>query len=631
VKALTKIQNVVILGSGNMGSGIAQAASTAGYRVHMVDTKQELVEAGFQRIRAPLQKRVDSGKMAQAEVDRIVGGIHGTTDIESAVKDADLVIEAVFEEFKVKEDVFRRVATAAPKTCIVATNTSSLSVTQLAHAFGDATRFGGLHFFNPAAVNKLVEVVRGQGTSPETFQALWDFALRLGKVPIETKDSFGFCVNRFFVPFLNESCRLLEEGVADAATIDAAANEALGTGMGPIALMNFTGIPIAYHAQETLHQAFGKFYAPSALLRKHFESKQPFQITGTPDPAKFAVVQERLLGVLFGIATHLVEEGVATREATEKGAQLGLRWATGPFSLMNKVGTPVALRHVRAVHQSWGDAFRVPPTLEDVAGRGGAWTIRNVLLEVHDRVAIITIDRPEALNALNPKVLRELEEAIDRVEADRNVRAVVLTGSGNAFVAGADIKTMANQSAVESLGMTQLGQRVMRKLELMMKPVVAAVNGYALGGGCELAISCDIILASENARFALPEVGLGIHPGFGGTQRLPRLIGPHRAKELIFTGDQFNARQAEKIGLVNKVVPPADLLPEALRIAKRIAEMAPLAVGLAKDAVNRGLETDMDSAIALETASVTLTFATQDQKEGMKAFLEKRKANFQGN
>jgi enoyl-CoA hydratase len=178
--------------------------------------------------------------------------------------------------------------------------------------------------------------------------------------------------------------------------------------------------------------------------------------------------------------------------------------------------------------------------------------------------------------------------------------------------------------------MTQLGQRLMRKIELLMKPVIAAINGYAFGGGCELAMACDILLASENARFALPEVSLGIHPGFGGTQRLPRLIGPNRAKELIFTGEHFTAAQAEKLGLVNKVVKAADLMPEALRIAGKISEMAPLAVGLAKDAVNRGMEVDIDSAIALETSSVTLTFATNDQKEGMKAFLEKRKAKFNG-
>ncbi len=627
---MAQIEHVLVIGAGTMGSGIAQAAATTGYRVTMMDTKPDFVQSGFEKIRKPLQKRVADGKMAQAELDRIVGGITGTTDLEAAATTADLVIEAVFEDYAVKDPLYKRLGASAKPTCIVATNTSSLSVTRLAQTFGAPARVGGLHFFNPAAVNKLVEVVRGTGTSNETFQALWAFALRLGKVPIETQDSAGFCVNRFFVPLLNEACRIAEEGVADAATVDAASNETFGTTMGPFALMNFTGIPIAYHSQETLHKAFGGFYAPAALLKKHFETQQPFPVTGTPDKSKIPAVQERLLGSICGIACQLVDAGVATREATDKGATLGLRWAQGPFTLMNQVGTPLILKHVRAVHGKWGDAFRVSPTLEDVGSKGKPWTLRKVVLERQGPVAVITIDRPEALNALNPQVLADLEAALDEAERDRTIRAVVLTGSGNAFVAGADIKTMANQTAIESLGLTQLGQRVMRKIELMMKPVIAAINGYALGGGCELAMACDILVASETARFALPEVSLGIHPGFGGTQRLPRLVGPHRAKELIFTGDQFTAAQAEKIGLINKVVKATELMPEALRIANRIAELAPLAIGLAKDSVNRGSQLDIDAGLALEAASVTLTFASEDQKEGMRAFLEKRKANFRG-
>lgn len=627
---MAKIVNVVVVGSGNMGSGIAQASATAGYKTTMVDTKQEFVDAGFARIKNPLEKRISDGKMKREDLDRILVNLKGTTDLDAAIKDADLIVEAIFEEFKIKEELFQRVARLAKPTCLVATNTSSLNVTQLAKAFGHPDRFGGLHFFNPAAVNKLVEVVKGQGTSAETFASLWDFGLRLGKVPIETKDSAGFCVNRFFVPFLNEAVRLLEEKVADAATIDAAANEALGTTMGPFQLMNFTGIPIGYHAEETLHQAFGRFYKPADLLRQKFEKKELFPTDGKVDPSKFAAVKERLLGVLFGITTKLVEEGVASPEATDKGATIGLRWAQGPFALMNQASVAQSYRYAKSVSAKWGDAFPVARAFEAQAQSGQPWTLRNVLLDVQGHVAIVTIDRPEALNALNPKVLREIGDAFEQVANRKEIRAAILTGTGKSFVAGADIKAMANQNAVESLGMTSLGQRVVRQIELMSKPVIAAVNGYAFGGGCEIALACDMLLAAESASFALPEVGLGIHPGFGGTQRLPRLIGPARAKELIFTGDRITAQQAEKIGLVNKVVKDADLLPEALRIAHKIAEMAPLAIGLAKDAVNRGLETDIESGLALETHSVTLTFATEDQKEGMKAFLEKRKANFQG-
>lgn len=627
---MTGIERVLVVGAGTMGSGIAQAAATAGCKTTMADTTPEFVEAGFQKIRKPLEKRIADGKMTQADLEKLLSGLKGSTDLEAAAAEADLIIEAVFEEFKIKEEVLQRIAKVAKPGCVVATNTSSLSVTQLATAYGKPDRLGGLHFFNPAAVNKLVEVVRGAATSPETFGALWDFALRLGKVPIETKDSAGFCVNRFFVPFLNEAVRLVEENVADPVTVDAATNEALGTTMGPFVLLNFTGVPIGYHAAETLHQAFGKFYQPAGLLREKFERKEIFDIQGSPDPGRFAAVKERLLGVLFGITSQLVDEGVATREAAEKGALMGLRWAKGPFALMNELGTSQSFRHAKTIHDRWGDAFPLSPSLRTAGERNEPWPLRNVLVDVQGRVGIVTIDRPEALNALNPKVLRELDEAFAALASNRDVRAIILTGTGKAFVAGADVRAMANQTPIESLQMTSLGQNVVRKIELLSKPVIAAVNGFALGGGCEIALACDLILAAESATFALPEVGLGIHPGFGGTQRLPRLIGPVRAKELIFTGERITAHQAEKIGLANKVVQDAELLPEALRIARKIAEMAPLAVGLAKDAVNRGLETDLDSGLALETHSVTLTFASQDQKEGMKAFLEKRKADFQG-
>jgi enoyl-CoA hydratase len=227
-------------------------------------------------------------------------------------------------------------------------------------------------------------------------------------------------------------------------------------------------------------------------------------------------------------------------------------------------------------------------------------------------------------------VLGDLIRAIDEVDHDPSVRVVVLTGAGRAFIAGADIPIMAKVTAVESRDYTKLGQKAARRLERLEKPVIAAINGFAFGGGLELALACDILLASEQAQFGLPEVTLGIHPGFGGTQRLPRLIGAAKAKELIFTGERFSATRAEQLGIVNRVVPAEKLMDEAMALAHRIAANAPIAVQLSKAAVNRGIETDLDTALGLEQESVTITFASQDRVEGMTAFLEKRKAEFQG-
>lgn len=256
---------------------------------------------------------------------------------------------------------------------------------------------------------------------------------------------------------------------------------------------------------------------------------------------------------------------------------------------------------------------------------------QTLLLEKEAGIGILYINRPEALNALNEGVLKELEIAVRDIASDDEIQVLIITGSGEkAFVAGADIRSMHGLSAVEGREFAILGQRAFRALELLEKPVIAAINGFALGGGCELAMSADIRLASEKARFAQPEVGLGITPGFGGTQRLPRIVGEGRAKELIYTGDIIGAEEAYRIGLVNKVYAPEALLDEAKKLAKKIMKNAPVAVKYSKVAVNKGMQTDIDTAMAIEADLFGICFSTEDQKDGMQAFISKEKADFKG-
>jgi enoyl-CoA hydratase len=255
---------------------------------------------------------------------------------------------------------------------------------------------------------------------------------------------------------------------------------------------------------------------------------------------------------------------------------------------------------------------------------------KTIKLSREERIAIVHFNRPEALNALNTEMLMELDGVMEELAKDAQVDVIILTGEGKAFVAGADIGEMSGLTAEEGRKFGVLGQQVFRKLELLEKPTIAAINGFALGGGCELAMSCDIRIASEKAKFGQPEVGLGITPGFSGTQRLTRLIGISKAKEWIFTGDVYAASEAEKVGLVNKVVPHEVLLEEALKISRKIVSKAQLAVRYAKIAMNRGIEVDIDTGVQIEADLFGLCFATHDQKEGMAAFLEKRKPNFQG-
>ncbi len=252
-----------------------------------------------------------------------------------------------------------------------------------------------------------------------------------------------------------------------------------------------------------------------------------------------------------------------------------------------------------------------------------------ITLQIDGPIALLTIDRPKALNALNRQVLTELEQAVKQVASDGALRALIVTGGGEkAFVAGADIAEMAGMSTSEALSFGELGHRVLDSLEALPIPVIAAVNGFALGGGCELALACDFIYASEKAKFGLPEVTLAVIPGFGGTQRLTRLVGRARAKEMIFTGEMIDAAKAKELGLALEVLPPADLLAHAKKVAATIAKRGPLAVARAKQAIASGADVSLRQGNEFEREGFAALFGTADQKEGMAAFLAKRPPEF---
>lgn len=251
---------------------------------------------------------------------------------------------------------------------------------------------------------------------------------------------------------------------------------------------------------------------------------------------------------------------------------------------------------------------------------------KNLLVEIENGIAVVTINRPKSLNALNSETLAELDVCFQEVEANDEIKVMILTGAGRkSFVAGADISEMVHGTAIEGRTMGLLARVAFKRLEDMEKPTIAAVNGFALGGGCEISMACDVTVASDNAKFGQPECGLGIIPGFGGTQRLSRLVGKKRAKELIFTCDMIGADEAFRIGLANHVVPQADLLQYCKNMASRMMKNGPLAIALAKQCINVGLDTDIDAGLKLEANLFGLTFSTEDKKEGMTAFLEKRK------
>ena len=257
-----------------------------------------------------------------------------------------------------------------------------------------------------------------------------------------------------------------------------------------------------------------------------------------------------------------------------------------------------------------------------------AESYQHILVERDENVGIVTLNRPQALNALNFELVNELADALTAFDRDSTIRCMVITGAGDrAFAAGADIKEMSDKSPID---MMMGGFEAWKRIKGLHKPLIAAVGGYALGGGCELALSCDMVVASENARFGQPEILLGVIPGAGGTQRLTRVLGKYRTMEMVLTGVQISAQEMAAHGLVNHVVPKGEHLAEAIKLAKKVAEQAPIAIRLAKEAVNAAFETSLEEGLEIERRNFFLLFATEDMREGMQAFIEKRKADFKG-
>jgi enoyl-CoA hydratase/3-hydroxyacyl-CoA dehydrogenase len=507
------IKKVGVVGCGLMGSGIAQTAAEGGFDVIVREPTPELLEKGLERIRDFMAKGVERGKMSPQRRDEVWARIQGTTDLAD-LADCDLVIEAITEDFEAKKILFTELDQICKPSTIFATNTSSFRVADFAALTKRPHLFAGLHYFFPPVINKLLEVVRAQDTAPEVVETLLNFGRLTGKLPILVKDSPGFAVNRFFIAWYNESIRMLDEGVANIPTIDAAACETFGLTMGPFKLINVSGVPLAYHAAVSLTQSIGKFYTPAKSLRELYESGQLWDLSGEIDPARKQAVADRLLAVVCGVAARVVEEGVATIEDVDRGATVGLRWNKGPFAMMNDLGLDRVLELMKPLEEKY-PGF-IPDLLKKQADSGQPWPLRQVRLSIDGAIATIMMSRPEALNALNRKVLQELKDALAQVRANHAVRVVIITGEGNAFIAGADIKEMQaladDPAAIREF--TEFGQGVLRDIETLPQPVIAAINGFALGGGLELALACASASPRLMRAWDSPKSAWGLCPGW---------------------------------------------------------------------------------------------------------------------
>ena len=656
-----------VVGAGNMGSGIAQKMATEGFDVFLIDVDDARVARGLGTIERTLAEAVDRGIMRSDRSAAIRQRIRGTDRYED-LAGADLVVEAVFEDFALKKDVFGRLEAVCRPDTILATNTSSYLVTELAKATKRPERVLGLHYFFHPAKNRLVEVIRGKATSHENFHRAWVLQEQLAKTPIASEDSSGFIVNRFFVMWILEAIRMLDEGVASAVTIDDIAKRTFGVGMGPFELMNVSGLPIALHASTTIGNAFGPLYGPPERLRRQVASGQPWPLDGSIDNAAERKVAERLQAGVFLAAAALVDEGVGMKHDVDIGARVGLRWRQGPFEMMNQRGTAATFELVSAMASSWKIA--VPSSLVEHGTTNQPFYIEYVKSRPSNGVLTITINRPDVLNAINETVAAQLEGIFSHAAAQPETTGFVLTGAGRSFIAGADIKFFieniesGNVARIEKL--TAELQALLRAIDRSDKPVVVRMHGLALGGGVELALACDYIVATPGTKLGFPETGIGIYPGLGGTQRTTRRVGTGLAKWLVLTGQVIAAEEALAIGLIDAVAahdemdrtiagllargPVAERRPspppashralaeffdandvETIRLGranaggderlekamKAVGANAPVALRWAAQLIDSGIRVGLDEGLRMELAHVQEIFATKDALAGL--------------
>ncbi len=660
---------VGIVGAGNMGSGIAQKMAQEGLSVVLLDIKDEFVQRGLSGIRNTLEEGVKRKIFSPDQVDLIMGNIVGTTDFEQ-LADADLVLEAVFEDEKVKGDLFSKLDKICSEKTILATNTSSFYVKNLAKYTDRPDKVIGMHYFYHPAKNRLLEIIPHEGTSEETIERAMLISKLHGKTTILVKDSPGFAVNRFFIPWYVEAIRIYEEGVANIPTIEVASKKAFGIGMGTFELINVTGVPIALHSANTLSKEIGPFYAAPDILKKQVESGEDWDLSGEVDDSKIDIVADRMYATVMGVAATMVEEGVASIEDTDRGAKIGLRWRYGPFELINRVGVEKAYQLVKDMSERHSD-FKMPALLEKQKQLGKPFEFNFVDLEVKDDIAYITINRPEAMNALNPLVAEQLTARFDDAEKDPSVKGIVFSGAGKAFVAGADIKffvdNIKNNTVDKTYEFTREGHDLLLKIENSEKLTIALLDGLSLGGGSELAFACQAIVATRNGTFGFPETNIGIFPGLGGMIRIERHLGRELAKYFVFTGKGIKAEEAYQMGVVTKLVEPAQTeaaikelvakgkfdkyspreLPKnlevmkaafsddnvkrllagqepegvdsevAAKLVKIIKRKAPVALNMANELIDAQSKVSIKEAVELELQKLHEIFATEDALAGL--------------
>ena len=642
------ISTVAVLGAGSMGHGIAEVSAIAGYDVVLRDVEADLVEEGYGKIEWSLGKLAEGGTLEE-DPDDVLDRIDTAVDLESAVSDADLVIEAAPEKLDLKREIFADLDEFAPADALLATNTSSLSVTDIAAATDRPEQVLGLHFFNPPVKMDLVEVISGEETSEGTAEAGLAFAESIEKTPIHVrKDVHGFVVNSVLVPFMDEAGYAHDEGGVSFQEVDAAMVYRRGYPMGPFELDDFGGIDIHYHFRaesgEPVPEVTAERFSADELGRKSGKGYYDYEtgpgVDYEPDDAgDFDTL--RIEARMINEAARLVGNGVAEPEDVDLGMRLGAGLPEGTCRRADKLGLDVVREKLVELHEATGEERFEPADYLDelveaghtgeAAGRGFYDYAEPPYFYVdhdldEDGVLTVTLDREERLNAFNDDMFAEVDRLLRSVDVD-DVACVVFEGAGEkAFSAGADITAFTTASPAEMMDTDDVFQTVYG----FDRPTIAKIDGFCLGAGFELALACDVRLAIEDARMGTPEIDLGVIPGGGATQRLVRLVGEMRTKELVYRGGQFDGARAAEWGIVNRAVPEEEFDDLVEGYVSDFVAGPPIALKLAKRVIHDGQGACLETGLEYESKAFGLLASTDDMVEGVRAFREDREPEFEG-
>ncbi len=653
---LDDIETVAVLGAGNMGHGIAEVAALSGFEVNLRDIKEEFVQSGYDDIEWSLEKLAEKERITDDAAEAALARVTPYVDVEAAVGDADVVVEAVPEKMEIKKDVFSEVEEYLPEEAIIATNTSSLSITELSEVTERPERFCGMHFFNPPVRMQLVEVISGAHTAEETLEVAEELAEAFDKTPVRVhKDSPGFIVNRILVPLMNEACWMVSDESATMKEIDSATKFDMGLPMGAFELGDQVGNDVTYHVLEYMHEVLGEAYEPAPYLEEVVEAERYGKKTGEgfydyedgdgpdiPTDAGTEEVEHRLVAVMANEVGNLVADDVSTPADIDEAVMLGAGFPDGPAKIADDVGPEALVETLEELGEETGHPrFEVSEGLREAAEAGGfhgdgddddGLEFTNIeIRRPGDMVGQVVLDREARMNTINPELLDELDEALDLLEADDEVRSLLITGKGDrAFSAGADVTSMASSAEpLEAIELSRHGQRVFGRFEELDMPVVAGIDGFALGGGFELALCCDFRLASERSELGTPEHNLGLLPGWGGTQRLTRIAGFGRAKEIVFTAERYDPETMYDYDVVNEVVETEAFDERVHEFAADLAAGPPISQKLTKRAMLRGYE-DVEAGLELEAQAFGHLINTDDLMEGITAFMGDRDPEFEG-